>query len=149
MRAEEVALPIPEADLWPVFFGEAAISHRDTFPSRRDDYGPIIRAKLDEAQRVEPAAFLAGYRALARWRARANTEPRVDVVVCPTLGMPEIPHSDVDELEIRVALSAYARAFSFLGWPAIAIGGVQLGARDADVLFATALAWERAYGAPA
>jgi aspartyl-tRNA(Asn)/glutamyl-tRNA(Gln) amidotransferase subunit A len=149
MRADEVALPVPEADLWPVFFGEVAIVHRDTFPSRRDEYGPIIRPKLDDAQRVDPAAMLAGYGALARWRASASTEPRVDVFVSPTLGVREIPPSDVDELEIRVAFSAYTRAFSFLGWPAIAIGGVQLGARDANLLFAAALAWERAYGAPA
>jgi Asp-tRNA(Asn)/Glu-tRNA(Gln) amidotransferase A subunit family amidase len=146
MRAEEVELPVPEADLWPVFYGEAAITHRDTFPSRREEYGPTVRAKLEEAQRVDPAALSAGRGALATWRARAETEPRVDVVVCPTLGVCEIPPSDVDEIEIRVPFSAYTRAFSFLGWPAIAIGGVQFGARDAGVLFATALAWERAYG---
>ena len=62
--------------------------------------------------------------------------------------MREVPPIDVDELEIRVALSAYTRVFSFLGWPAIAIGGLQFAARDAGVLFATALAWERSYGSP-
>ena len=72
----------------------------------------------------------------------------MDVIVCPTLGVREIPPSDSDEIEIRVAFSGYTRAFSYLGWPAIAIGGVQLGARDANVLFAVALTWELAYGAP-
>jgi aspartyl-tRNA(Asn)/glutamyl-tRNA(Gln) amidotransferase subunit A len=149
MRAEEVALPLPEADIWPVFYGEAAATHRDTFPARRVEYGPIVRAKLDDAQLQDPDAVRAGRRSLESWRARAEGEPGVDVVVCPTLGVREIPPADVDELEIRVTLSGYTRAFSFLGWPAIAIGGVQLAAREASVLFAVALAWERAYGLPA
>jgi hypothetical protein len=54
-----------------------------------------------------------------------------------------VPPSNVDELEIRVPFSAYTRAFSFLGWPAIAIGDVQFAAREPDVLFTVALAWER------
>jgi aspartyl-tRNA(Asn)/glutamyl-tRNA(Gln) amidotransferase subunit A len=148
MRCEEVALPVPEADLWPVFYGEAAATHGATFPARRDEYGPIVRAKLDDAQHVSAQAVHAGRHALASWREHARTEPSVDVIVCPTLGVHEIPPADVDELEIRVPFSAYTRAFSFLGWPAIAIGSVQLGARDADTLFSVALSWERAYGPP-
>jgi hypothetical protein len=148
MRAEETTLPIPEADVWPVFYGEAATTHRDTFPARADEYGPTVRAKLESAQRTDPAALHTGRRALAAWRSQAETEPGVEVLVCPTLGVREIPPSDIDELEIRVSFSGYTRAFSFLGWPAIAIGGVQFGARDVDVLFAVALAWERAYGRP-
>ena len=148
MRCEEVALPVPPANLWPVFYAEAAASHRDTFPARRDEYGPTIRAKLDDAQRVDPDAVADAYRALAQWRERARAEPDTDVLICPTLGVTEVPRADVDELEIRVPFSAYTRAFSFLGWPAIAIGGVQLGARDPGTMFAAALAWEQSYGPP-
>jgi aspartyl-tRNA(Asn)/glutamyl-tRNA(Gln) amidotransferase subunit A len=148
MRSEEVALPVPEADIWPVFYAEAAAVHRDTFPARREEYGPTIRAKLDQAQLVDPGAVRQGRRALDSWRVRAQTEPDVEVIVCPTLGVREIPPSDVDELELRIAFSAYTRAFSFLGWPAIAIGDVQLAARDVDLLFSVALKWERAYGPP-
>jgi Asp-tRNA(Asn)/Glu-tRNA(Gln) amidotransferase A subunit family amidase len=148
MRAEEVSLPVPEADIWPVFYGEAAATHRDTFPARREEYGSIVRAKLERAVGADPTAFRAGRGALEAWRAQSQSLPAVDLIVCPTLGVHEIPPADVDELEIRVAFSAYTRAFSFLGWPAIAIGGVQFGARDEAVLFAAALAWERAYGPP-
>ena len=148
MHAQEIALPVPEADLWPVFYAEAAATHRETFPSRREDYGDTLRAKLDAAQEIDAKALDAGRRALARWRERAETDTDVDVIVCPTLGVHEIPHSDVDELEIRVTFSAYTRAFSFLGWPAIAIGGVQFGAYSLATVFAVALAWERAYGPP-
>jgi hypothetical protein len=68
------------------------------------------------------------------------------VFISPTLGVTEIPPADVDELEIRVPFSAYTRVFSFLGWPAIALGGIQFAARDPNVMFAAALAWERSYG---
>lgn len=148
MKCEEVALPVPDTDVWPVFYGEAAASHRVTFPARRDEYGPNVRAKLDDAQRVTPAALAEGRRALATWAERARHEPRVDVIVCPTLGVHEIPPADVDELEIRVPFGAYTRAFSFLGWPAIAVGGVQFAAREPHELFAVALAWERAESPP-
>jgi amidase len=144
MRAEEVSLPIPEADIWPVFYAEAAAVHRATFPSRREEYGATVRAKLEGAQSVEPRAVEAGRRALAAWRARAESEPRLEVIVSPTLGVREIPPADVDEIEIRVPFSAYTRVFSFLGWPAIAVGPWQVAARQADVLFAVARGWERA-----
>jgi aspartyl-tRNA(Asn)/glutamyl-tRNA(Gln) amidotransferase subunit A len=143
MRCDEVALPLPEANVWPVFYGEAAATHRATFPARRDEYGPTIRAKLEDAQRVTSQEREDARRALAAWRDRARQEPNVDVVVCPTLGVRDIPPGDVDELEIRVLFSAYTRAFSFLGWPAIAMGDVQLAAREPDLLFTVALAWER------
>jgi aspartyl-tRNA(Asn)/glutamyl-tRNA(Gln) amidotransferase subunit A len=148
MRCDEVALPVPDASVWPVFYGEAAATHSATFPARRDEYGPTIRAKLEDARRVTSLERADARRALAAWRDRARQEPDVDVFVCPTLGVREIPPGDVDELEIRVPFSAYTRAFSFLGWPAIAIGDVQLGAREPDALFTAALAWERNYGSP-
>jgi Asp-tRNA(Asn)/Glu-tRNA(Gln) amidotransferase A subunit family amidase len=148
MRSEEVSLPVPAADLWPVFYAEAAASHRDTFPARSAEYGPVVRAKLEAALRIDADALLDGRRALAGWRSSAETEPAVDLIVCPTLGVSEIPPGDVDELEIRVAFSGYTRAFSFLGWPAIALGAVQFAARDVDLLLAAARAWERAYGIP-
>jgi aspartyl-tRNA(Asn)/glutamyl-tRNA(Gln) amidotransferase subunit A len=143
MSCDEVALPVPEANLWPVFYGEAAATHRGTFPGRRDEYGPTIKAKLEAAQRVTTEESEDARRALAAWRDLARWHPNVDVVVCPTLGVREIPPGNVDELEIRIPFSAYTRAFSFLGWPAIAIGDVQFAAREPDLLFTVALAWER------
>jgi aspartyl-tRNA(Asn)/glutamyl-tRNA(Gln) amidotransferase subunit A len=143
---QEVALPVPEADIWPVFYFEAAATHRDTFPTRREEYGPTIAAKLEAAQHVKPSAVDAGRVALRSWRERARTDPPVDAIVCPTLGVREIPPADVDELEIRIAFSGFTRAFSFLGWPAIAIGDVQFAAREERALLTLALAWEQAYG---
>jgi aspartyl-tRNA(Asn)/glutamyl-tRNA(Gln) amidotransferase subunit A len=142
----ELSLPVPESDTWAVFYAEAAAAHRETFPSRRDEYGPLIRAKLDHAITVTAEQEREGRRALEDWRARAAREPDVDLVLSPTLGYDELPPAGVDELGVRLPFSAYARAFSYLGWPAIAIGGLQLAGRDAAVVLGAALALEREGG---
>ncbi len=80
--------------------------------------------------------------ALAQWRATAATEPGVDLIASPTLGLLELPLAGVDELEVRLPFSAYTRPFSYLGWPAIALGGLQLAGRDAGTVLAAALAIE-------
>ena len=139
---QEAVLPTPEGDTWAVFNAEAARSHAATFPSRRDEYGPTIRAKLDGALQVTDADYRAGLAALHAWRAQAAREPGVDLLVSPTLGVEELPPAGVDELDVRLAVSAYTRPFSYLGWPAIAIGGVQIAGRDAATVIGAALALE-------
>jgi hypothetical protein len=66
--------------------------------------------------------------------------------VSPTLGLDELPPAGVDELGVRLPFSAYTRTFSYLGWPAIAIGELQLAGRDAAVVIGAALALEREEG---
>jgi aspartyl-tRNA(Asn)/glutamyl-tRNA(Gln) amidotransferase subunit A len=145
-RVEEVTLPVPEGDTWAVFYAEAAAAHAATFPSRRDEYGPTILTKLEHAATVTAAEVDAGRRALSAWRAQAAREPSVDLVLSPTLGLAELPPAGVDELEVRLPFSAYTRTFSYLGWPAIAIGALQLAGRDPAVVIGAALALEREGG---
>jgi aspartyl-tRNA(Asn)/glutamyl-tRNA(Gln) amidotransferase subunit A len=140
----EVELPLPEADTWPVFHAEAAASHAATFPARAQEYGRTVRAKLAAAQDVDPAALAGARAALTTWRAVADRLPDVDVIASPTLGVAELPRAGADELEVRLAFSRYTRAFSYLGWPALAIGELHLAARDASALLAAGLALEAA-----
>ena len=134
---------MPAGDTWAVFYAETAAAHAATFPSRRAEYGPLIRAKLDHAITVTAAQEQEGRRALDAWRAVAAQEPDVDLVLAPTLGYEELPPAGVDELGVRLPFSAYTRVFSYLGWPAIAMGTLQLAGRDARVVIAAALALER------
>jgi len=145
-EVSELSLPVPKADTWAVFYADTALAHAATFPSRRDEYGPLIRAKLDHAITVSSEQAEAGRRALAEWRERAAREPDVDLVLAPTLGYDDLPPVGVDELGVRLPFSAYARAFSYLGWPAIAVGALQLAGRDAAVVIGAALALEREGG---
>src|SRR5205823_13148281 len=55
-RVLPAEIPEPAADTWPPFFHEAAESHRATFPERAVEYGENVRAKLEHAQTIEPAA---------------------------------------------------------------------------------------------
>ncbi len=122
---------------------DAAEAHAATFPARRDEYGPAIRAKLDAAEQVTPAEREAARAGLEAWRVRARAEPSVDLFASPTLGVTELPPVGVDELEVRIPLAVYVRPWSLLGWPAIALGELQLAGRDPDVVIAAALALER------
>ena len=140
----EVQLPVPAADTWPVFYADAAEVHAATFPSRAADYGPTVRSKLETAQTIDPGAVREARAALGEWRTSAGSQPNVEVIASPTLGTLELPRAGVDELEIRLSFSVYTRAFSYLGWPAVAIGDLHLAARDPQTVVAAALAVEAA-----
>lgn len=138
-RVVEAEVPGPPANIWPVFDHEAARSHAATFPSRGDEYGRVIRAKLEAAQGVKTAAVLDGYRALLAWR---RLEPDVDLYVCPCVAI-DWPAEDADEPAVRLPLSSFMRWVNLLGWASIAVGNLQLVAPRDETVLAAALAWER------
>ena len=146
-RLTAAELPEPEADVVPLFMLECAVTHRDTFPSRRDAYGPDIAEKLDMARQVPAIDVEEARRALPVWRAAAAALPPVDLVVSPTLGIP-VPPDDCWELDVRAGLTLHTRPWNLLDWPAIAVGGLQIAGRDEAVVLGAALAWEEAYGPP-
>jgi aspartyl-tRNA(Asn)/glutamyl-tRNA(Gln) amidotransferase subunit A len=137
----------PSVDLLPVLLAEAAEAHRETFPALRGQYGPDTRMKWDGAGKIPAAAVDAARRELPRWRERVSGAQGPDLYVSPTLAGP-VPRLDVWEPDVRVAMVGFTRTFSLLGWPAIAIGGLQLAGRDPATVIAAALAWEEAYGPP-
>jgi len=141
LPGQEVELPVPNSDVWPVFYAGARDSHRDTYPARAAEYGPVISAKLIRAVRTKPEAAARAHASMAAWQEAAAGEPAVDVIVSPVLGLPQLPAIETPEEEFRIPFSAYVRAFNFLGWPAIAIGETQLAARDMRTLLEAALAW--------
>lgn len=136
----------PRVDLLPILLAEAAAGHAGTFPSRREEYGPDTRLKWEAANAVSAEAVAVARAELARWRDDARAaDDGPDLYVSPTLAG-QVPKIDVWELDVRVAMVGHARLFSFLGWPAIAIGGLQIAGRRADDVLGAALAWEDAYG---
>ena len=78
--SRELSLPVPESDTWAVFYADTAAAHAATFPSRRDEYGPLIRAKLDHAHHGDRRAGARGppgaRRVARRGRPRARRRPR-------------------------------------------------------------------------
>jgi Asp-tRNA(Asn)/Glu-tRNA(Gln) amidotransferase A subunit family amidase len=139
-RVVTASIPEPPGDTWPLFFREAAQSHRETFPSRSDEYGDNVRAKLEHAQTIDPADAERARESVRRWR---EYRPGVDLYVAPTLGV-EIPPEDIEELEIRIPATAFLRPFNVLGWAGLAIGDLQFVAPRDEVVLSAGLCWERA-----
>jgi aspartyl-tRNA(Asn)/glutamyl-tRNA(Gln) amidotransferase subunit A len=137
-RVVEARVPEPSADTWPQFQHEAARSHAATFPSRAEEYGDVMRRKLEAAQRVAPEAVEAAYRAIDEWR---RYEPDVDLYVSPCYAV-ELPPDDADELEVRLPLTSSLRWVNLTGWAGLAIGNMQLIAPRDEVVLAAGLAWE-------
>jgi Asp-tRNA(Asn)/Glu-tRNA(Gln) amidotransferase A subunit family amidase len=135
----EATVPGASADTWPQFQHEALRAHAETFPSRADEYGRVMRAKLEAAQRARPPEVEAAYRAIEEWRAYA---PEVDLYVSPCYAV-ELPAEDADELEVRLPLTSFLRWVNLIGWAGLAIGNMQLVAPRDEVVLAAGLAWER------
>jgi Asp-tRNA(Asn)/Glu-tRNA(Gln) amidotransferase A subunit family amidase len=138
-RIVEARVPEPSANTWPQFQHEALRSHAATFPSRADEYGVLMRTKLEAARRATPEEIGDAYRAIEEWR---RYEPEVDLYVSPCYAI-ELPDEDVDELEIRLPLSSFLRWVNLTGWAGLAIGNMQLVAPRDEVVLAAGLAWER------
>jgi aspartyl-tRNA(Asn)/glutamyl-tRNA(Gln) amidotransferase subunit A len=138
-RVVPARMPEPTANTWPLFNHEAAQSHRATFPSRADEYGPVCRTKLEIAQTVDPDDVAVAYRALEEWR---RYEPEVDLYVSPCVAI-ELPPEDCDELEIRLPFSSFLRWVNLIGWAGLAIGNLHLIAPMDETVLAAGLAWER------
>ena len=138
-RVGEARLPEPSANTWPQFQHEAAQSHAATFPSRADEYGELMRKKLEAARRVRADDVAAAYDAIAEWR---RFEPDVDLYVSPCYAV-ELPPEDADELDVRLPLTSFLRWVNLIGWAGLAIGNLQLIAPTDEVVLAAGLAWER------
>ena len=140
LGATVIEARIPDAtwDTWPVFLHEAARSHAATFPSRADEYGIVMRAKLELAATVAPDAVTAGYRGLLEWRA---WKPDIDLYLSPCVAI-DLPHEEIDETEIRLPLSSFLRWVNLIGWAGLAIGNLHLVGPRNDVVLAAGLALE-------
>jgi len=135
----EAAIPDASADTWPQFQHEALRSHSATFPSRADDYGDVMRKKLEGALRAESESIEQAYGAIAEWR---RYRPQVDLYVSPCYAV-ELPPEDADELEVRLPLSSFLRWVNLIGWAGLAIGNLQLVAPRDETVLAAGLALER------
>ena len=115
---------------------------RRTPPPRRvraDGPGEARRRAAGSTARTAGRACAA----LRAWRARGRARARTSTCsLSPTLGVEELPRAGVDELEVRLAFSAYTRRSATSDGPPIAIGGLQLAGRDVATVIAAALALE-------
>ena len=156
-RRRELELPFPEGVV-TVFMREVADVHRELFGEYADLYGDNVRTKLERCLAITDGEYEAGLRARAEYSERiAEATDGVDVLVTPTLAF-VAPPADVDEIELRAALTRFTFPFNALGRPALALpcgpaedglpASVQLvgSAGDDEFVLAAGAALERALG---
>lgn len=146
-HCEEAALP-PWEHALPIFGAECAYTHRDLFPSRRDEYSPDLQGKMDPGFELPAVTYRALWDEVEAWRLRCARELHFDVLAGPTLSC-ELPSvEEVETPEYRQRVTANVRPFNWLGWPAATTrDGVHFTGRDDATVLAAALAWEQ--GLPA
>ncbi len=124
-------------DVVPAFMREVGDVHRELYEENSDLYGENIRSKVERCIAITDAEDEAACRARDELRERAaEALEGFDLLVTPVLSCP-VPPIDCIELEVRAAMTLYTFPFNALGWPALAVGGVQVVGRpgtDALVL---------------
>ncbi|HVW88496.1 MAG TPA: amidase, partial [Gaiellaceae bacterium] len=142
------AVDFPTAErVVPAFMREVGDVHRDLYPENAELYGENIRGKIERCIALSDGEYEAAVRARAEHREQAEEAlAGHDLLVTPVLSCP-VPPADAVELEVRAAMTLYTFPFNALGWPALAIGNVQLvGRPGADALVLGAgLALERVF----
>lgn len=94
LGAQIVPVRMPETEEFSSAWGvlcaaEAAAAHRDTFPSRRDEYGPWFRGWLEKGSAVTGADYaLANKQRLACNGILAGVFADIDVLACPSMTTP-------------------------------------------------------------
>jgi aspartyl-tRNA(Asn)/glutamyl-tRNA(Gln) amidotransferase subunit A len=144
-RLEPAQLPELDPDLMAAFAAECAVTHLKWFPSRRESYGPDLQFKLDAAQSITAVQWQRGLAAVRALRRLARARLDFDILLSPVMAV-EPPSDDCWEPDVRAGMTRWTRPFNFLGWPAIAVGGIQIAGRDRDTVLGAALALEARLG---
>jgi aspartyl-tRNA(Asn)/glutamyl-tRNA(Gln) amidotransferase subunit A len=131
VRGEPIEFPTAEAVV-PAFMREVGDVHRDLYAESGELYGENIRGKVERCIAISDAEHVAAARARDELRERAETAlDGFDVLVTPVLSCP-VPPADCEEIEVRAAMTLYTFPFNALGWPALAVGNVQVIGRPGD-----------------
>ena len=126
-----VPVRMPDTDplsrAWGVLCSaEAAAAHRETFPSRGDEYGPWFRGWLELGLRQSATDYaIASYQRLACNGTLAELFGGIDVLVCPSMTTPpervtpEALYGPMDEEEW--SWGRFTIPFDFSGAPTISL----------------------------
>ena len=117
----------PYSRAWGVLCSaEAAAAHRETFPSRSDEYGPWFRGWLELGLRHSATDYaIASYQRLACNGILAEIFANIDVLVCPSMTTPpervtpEALYGPMDEEEWT--WGRFTVPYDFSGAPTISL----------------------------
>jgi aspartyl-tRNA(Asn)/glutamyl-tRNA(Gln) amidotransferase subunit A len=115
----ELALPVPDRELWgPAFRREALESHAGLYPERAEDYGDDVRRSLEAATELTGGEVEAARRLRERMREEVpEALAGVDLLLTPTLPCVAPLYGQGD----RMVLTKLTALFNLIGWPALAV----------------------------
>ena len=131
LGAQIVTVRMPEIDPFSKAWGvlcaaEAAAAHRETYPSRGEEYGPWFRGWLELGNNYTAAEYAsANYQRLACNAIVSRVFADIDVLVCPTMTIPAFPVTP-EELygpmaEEEWTWGRFTIPFDFNGTPTISL----------------------------
>lgn len=116
------------APFWgPIVAAEAAITHRETYPSRGEEYGPVFRDLLTSASSLSASDYAESRLATAQAQSTFNRAfAEVDLVLCPSSPVPAMPTAELGPTtvlpaEMVTAFVGFTAPMNFTGIPTISL----------------------------
>ncbi|MEM4673798.1 MAG: amidase, partial [Pyrobaculum sp.] len=134
-----------------ILLTEAAANYYDILRGAVDHMGRDVATLLSTGAALPAVAYITAKKVKEEAVRLFNTLfKKYDVVVTPTTAIEAVPIEEADSVDIRPKLVAYTELFNLSGHPAISVPapasglptGLQLAARDEDVLLAIAKTYE-------
>lgn len=104
---------------------DALIGHKDLYPERAEDYGPVFRSLLEHGSQVSAVEYARATRQRQQTRALIDELLEgIDVIVCPAMPTPaglQPGPQDVMPVGDVGALVRYAAPTNFSGHPSITV----------------------------
>ena len=132
LGAEIVEIQMPDVDrylpAWPVLCSaEAVAAHRESYPTRSDDYGPWFRGWLELGARKSGADYAEANNMRAECNGLVREAFRnIDVMACPTTigpAYPVTPEELYGEMDRRrgTSFQRYTVPYNFNGDPTLSV----------------------------
>lgn len=132
-RRRAIELPLVPDATYGLFMREAADVHRELYAENAHAYGEDVRIKLERCFAVKDADVDRAVRLRAEYAEQVEELlDGLDLVVTPTLPIEAPPLARgvaPGDLDVREALIRFTYPFSSLGWPALALGHLQIAGR--------------------
>jgi amidase len=131
LGAEPVAIRMPDTDpvvaAWrPICAAEAALAHEATFPSRREDYGPMLAGLLDGGRALSAVDYQRALLVRADFTGRMNTlMTGVDLLLMPAMPLAGASLERITDLrrdpDHRIWLQRFSAPSDMTGQPTITL----------------------------
>ena len=163
LGVEIVSVSVPDVtqaiiDWAPACALEAAVAHRETYPARKDAYGPVLASMLDAGHAVSALDYQAiRLRRMALRGRFAHLLRTIDALLVPVQPFAPLTLTEIstlgDQPELIVKLQRYTAPFDLTGHPTFTLPGglsacdmpigLQLAGRDETTLSRMAVAFQR------